>query len=193
MPNSKTIAQYLPMLRRYARALTGSQASGDAYVVASLEALVADPAIINPEGGPRVPLYRLFTKIWNSIAVNEVDTAPDHALPGERTLANITRLPRQAFLLVAMEGFDEADAARILDVDIASLRNLIEEVQPRARDRNRHRRADHRRRNLHRDGTRRADREHGASRHRCCPHAFGSHLAGKEKATGVDSCRYSVS
>ncbi len=31
-------------LRRFARALCGSQPSGDAYVVAMLEALIADPA-----------------------------------------------------------------------------------------------------------------------------------------------------
>ena len=36
-------------------------------------------------------------------------------------------MPRQAFLLVALEGFPEADAARILDVDVVTLRSLIEE------------------------------------------------------------------
>jgi DNA-directed RNA polymerase specialized sigma24 family protein len=38
VPNSSAVAQYLPFLRRYARALTGNQASGDAYVAATLEA-----------------------------------------------------------------------------------------------------------------------------------------------------------
>ena len=125
MPDSKTVAQYLPFLRRYARALTGNQASGDAYVAAALEALVADPAVIDEEGGPRVALYRLFAKIWNSIPINE--TPPVAPLPGEEKLANITPLPRQAFLLVALEGFSEGDAARILDVDVVTLRALIEE------------------------------------------------------------------
>ena len=36
-------------------------------------------------------------------------------------------MPRQAFLLVALEGFPETDAARILDVDVVTLRSLIEE------------------------------------------------------------------
>src|SRR5262249_23985928 len=45
VPNSKAVALYVPYLRRYARALTGSQTSGDAYVVATLEALVAEPSI----------------------------------------------------------------------------------------------------------------------------------------------------
>ncbi len=38
------IAPHLPYLRRFARALNGSQAGGDSYVVATLEALVADPS-----------------------------------------------------------------------------------------------------------------------------------------------------
>src|SRR2546430_16651544 len=97
VPNSKAVAQYVPYLRRYARALTGSQASGDAYVVATLEALVADPAIISEPGGPRLALYRLFTKIWNSIAVNETTTALETNMPGEQKLAQITRMARQAF------------------------------------------------------------------------------------------------
>ena len=125
MQDSKTVAQYLPFLRRYARALTGNQTSGDAYVAASLEALVADPDIIDNESNPRVALYRLFTKIWNSIPINE--STPAAPLPGEEKLANITPLPRQAFLLVALEGFSEGDAARILDVDVVTLRGLIEE------------------------------------------------------------------
>jgi CheY-like chemotaxis protein len=117
-------------LRRYARALTGSQSSGDAYVTATLEALLAESSVLDGPGGPRVALYKLFTKIWNSISVNESE--PDAAgiaaaLPGEQRLANITPLPRQAFLLVALEGFSEGDAAHILDVDIVTLRSLIEE------------------------------------------------------------------
>jgi DNA-directed RNA polymerase specialized sigma24 family protein len=127
VPDSKTVAQYLPFLRRYARALTGGQASGDAYVAATLEALIADPAVIDDEGGPRVALYRLFTKIWNSISINGSAGGANSALPGEQKLANITPLPRQAFLLVALEGFPESEAARILDVDVVTLRSLIEE------------------------------------------------------------------
>ncbi|HEY6993576.1 MAG TPA: response regulator [Xanthobacteraceae bacterium] len=128
MPNSSAVAQYLPFLRRYARALTGSQASGDAYVAATLEALIADRAVIEDPRGPRVALYRLFTRIWNSLSINGVSgAAPEAALPGEQKLANITPLPRQAFLLVALEGFSEPDAARVLDIDVMKLRGLVEE------------------------------------------------------------------
>ena len=54
MPKSQLVAQHVPYLRRYARALTGSQASGDSYVVAALEALVKDQSVLddslNPQG-----------------------------------------------------------------------------------------------------------------------------------------------
>ena len=127
MPSSSAVAQYLPFLRRYARALTGSQGSGDAYVAATLEALIADRSIIEDPRGPRVALYRLFTKIWNSVAVNDNRASAEGVLPGEQKLAHITPLPRQAFLLVALEGFSEPDAARILEIDIVKLRALVEE------------------------------------------------------------------
>jgi len=127
MSDSKTVAQYVPLLRRYARALTGSQNAGDAYVAASLEAMIADPSVMDDERGPRVALYRLFTKIWNSISINGATAAAEARLPGEQKLANITPRPRQAFLLVALEGFSESDAARILDTDVVTLRGLIEE------------------------------------------------------------------
>jgi DNA-directed RNA polymerase specialized sigma24 family protein len=124
---SQAVAQYLPFLRRYARALTGSQHSGDVYVSTTLEALINDPNVIEVSGGPRVALYRLFTKIWNSIGVNG-ETAPnDPDLPADMRLASLTPKPRQAFLLVALEGFSEEDAAKILDVDVPTLRSLVED------------------------------------------------------------------
>ncbi|TMJ30251.1 MAG: response regulator, partial [Alphaproteobacteria bacterium] len=124
---TSAVAQYLPFLRRYARALTGNQASGDAYVAAALEALIADRSILDEGRGPRAALYRLFTKIWNSVSVNGMRSVPEAALPGEQKLAHITPLPRQAFLLVALEGFSEPDAAYILDIDVVRLRALVEE------------------------------------------------------------------
>jgi CheY-like chemotaxis protein len=124
---SQIVTQDLPFLRRYARALTGSQTSGDAYVTTTLEAVIADPSVLDEATGPRVALFRLFSKIWNSVPINAA-ALPDEALqPGEQKLGNLMPLPRQAFLLVALEGFDESDAASVLDVDVLTLRRLIEE------------------------------------------------------------------
>jgi CheY-like chemotaxis protein/DNA-directed RNA polymerase specialized sigma24 family protein len=127
MSTSQTIAQDVPFLRRYARALTGSQTSGDAYVTATLEAMITDRSILDEDDGARVALFRLFTKIWNSLSINATALPDEPLRPGEQKLGNVMPLPRQAFLLVALEGFDESDAARILDVDVVTLRRLIEE------------------------------------------------------------------
>jgi DNA-directed RNA polymerase specialized sigma24 family protein len=127
MSTSHDVAQYLPYLRRYARALSGSQSAGDAYVAASLEALIKDPSVLDGASKPRVALFRLFSKIWNSVSLNNSTEQVDGRLPAERRLGHIHPLPRQAFLLVAVEGFSEGDAAEVLDVDVPNLRHLIEE------------------------------------------------------------------
>jgi CheY-like chemotaxis protein len=128
MQDSVAVAAHLPLLRRYARAVCGNQGSGDAYVAATLEALIADPAVLSQAQGIRVGLYRLFTKIWNSLSINESSHAEITSLPGEDNLAQITPQPRQAFLLVALERFSEADAASILGIDVEGLREFVEEA-----------------------------------------------------------------
>ena len=37
---------------------------------ATLEALVQDPKVLDTGLSTRIALYRLFTKIWNSVALN---------------------------------------------------------------------------------------------------------------------------
>ncbi len=128
MSSAQTVAHHLPYLRRYARALTGSQASGDAYVAATLEAMIKEPKILEEANKPRVALFRLFTAIWNSLAVNGATDSPDTGSAAERRLGNLTPRARQAFLLVSLEGFSEEDAAEILDVDLQHLRSLVEEA-----------------------------------------------------------------
>jgi DNA-directed RNA polymerase specialized sigma24 family protein len=127
MSTAQAVTQHLPFLRRYARALTGSQQSGDAYVTAALEALIVDPNVVAKATSPRVALYQLFTKIWNSVDINSKSEPIDPKMPVEQRLGNITPLPRQAFLLVALEGFSEEDAAAILDIDVRQVRTLVEQ------------------------------------------------------------------
>jgi CheY-like chemotaxis protein len=96
-------------------------------VAATLESLLASPNVLEGDLSPRVALYRLFTKIWSSVAVNGRAEIGGRALPPEQHLAQITPRPRQAFLLVALEGFSEDDAAKILECDPHALRSLVEE------------------------------------------------------------------
>jgi DNA-directed RNA polymerase specialized sigma24 family protein/CheY-like chemotaxis protein len=126
MSRSQVVAEHLPLLRRYARALTGKQSSGDAYVAAMLEALLQDPSLLDEQHGARAGLFHLFTRIWNSVAINEETDTPTLPIPSERRLSNITPSPRQAFLLLSLEGFSEDEAAFILDSDIATVRQLTD-------------------------------------------------------------------
>ena len=126
MSRSQVVAEHLPLLRRYSRALTGSQSSGDAYVAAMLEALLQDGSLLDERHGPRVGLFRLFTQIWNSVSVNGNSDVATLPLPSERRLSNITPLPRQAFLLLSLEGFSEEEVAFILGTDIAETRKLTD-------------------------------------------------------------------
>jgi DNA-directed RNA polymerase specialized sigma24 family protein/CheY-like chemotaxis protein len=127
MSRSQLVAEHLPLLRRYARALTGNQASGDAYVGAMLEALLQDPSVLDEKHGPRAGLFRLFTKIWNSVSLNdESDDVTTLPMPSERRISNITPLPRQAFLLLSLEGFSEEEVAFILGIDVTETRKLAD-------------------------------------------------------------------
>jgi CheY-like chemotaxis protein len=125
MSRSQLVAEHLPLLRRYARALTGNQTSGDAYVAAMLEALLQDQSLLDERLGARVGLFRLFTQIWNSVALNE-GGEPVPQAASERRLSNITPLARQAFLLLSLEGFSEEEVAFILASDVAEIRTLTD-------------------------------------------------------------------
>ena len=46
MSLSQAITLHLPYLRRFSRALTGSQSGGDAYVFATLEVIVEDATVL---------------------------------------------------------------------------------------------------------------------------------------------------
>jgi DNA-directed RNA polymerase specialized sigma24 family protein len=128
MTTAQTVSKYLPFLRRYARALTGSQSSGDAYVAATLETLVKDPDLLNSASHPKVALFHVFTSIWNSVPVNGAKEAISSPVAAERRISQLTPRPRQAFLLVSLEGFSDDAAAEILGVDVHGFRSLVDEA-----------------------------------------------------------------
>ncbi len=131
MTLGEKLAPHLPFLRRYARALTGAQAAGDAYVRAALQALVAEPAIFPAGADARVGLYTVFHRIWNSAQPDRA--SPDAGLElvdeiADRRLRPLTPLARQMLLLTTMEGFCAEDAARIADVSVAEVDRLAAEA-----------------------------------------------------------------
>src|SRR6201996_9575483 len=106
MSMSQTLAPHLPYLRRYARALTGSQRSGDAHVRAALTALLAGDQSLIEGVPPRVGLYRIFHAIWQSGA-EHFDAEATGAVAGspEGRLKSLSATKRAALLLTAVEAF----------------------------------------------------------------------------------------
>jgi DNA-directed RNA polymerase specialized sigma24 family protein len=128
MSTAQLVVQHLPYLRRYARALTGSQMAGDAYVAATLETLVSEPETIGAGGNVKVELFKVFTRIWNSLSVNGRSEQIQRDLPAEVRIGQITPRPRQAFLLSCLEGFSEEETAAILSVNPETVRELVDEA-----------------------------------------------------------------
>ncbi len=132
MSLGQQLAPHLPFLRRYGRALTGSQVHGDKYVRATLEAIVAAPDQFPRDVDPRLGLYRMFQGIWSSANYDELDNDGVDADGNEglarARLARMTPLSRQALLLTAMEGFTPEDAAYLIDVEPSEVENLVSEA-----------------------------------------------------------------
>jgi DNA-directed RNA polymerase specialized sigma24 family protein len=128
------VAPHLPYVRRYGRALTGDQQTGDAYVRATLEALAAGEQSLDARLSPRVALYRVFHGIWGSSgarleADSDVDAYQSETDDAAHKLLRIAPKSRQAFLLTALEGFTPSEAAQILDTDVADAEQLIARAQ----------------------------------------------------------------
>jgi DNA-directed RNA polymerase specialized sigma24 family protein len=129
MSLSAAIVPHLPYLRRFARALTGNQASGDAYAVATLEAIAEDDRGLEGHAGTRQHLFKCFLTIWRSIPANrlhhdEFDNGV--TLAADRTLESLTPLPRVAFLLRTVEGFSTQEIAAMLESTPETVRELLD-------------------------------------------------------------------
>ncbi|MBP7241487.1 response regulator [Amaricoccus sp.] len=127
MPLSTRIAPHLPSLRRYSRAITGSQASGDACVRALLEMLIADITIFPEASGDRIAVFSLYARSFAGLQAAIEPTAPASAWE-RRTAGNLAQVSppsRQAFLLAALEGYNREEIAEILDVTPAEAMELL--------------------------------------------------------------------
>lgn len=127
MSTDEGLVGQVPYLRRFARALTGSQEIGDACVVQALEAILAGAGRGLPA---RIALYRYVLA-----EVNRRDAIPVVAAPrspnlerAQRNLAALTPMGRQAFLLVAMEEFSLQDAALVLELGTDEVQSLLDDA-----------------------------------------------------------------
>ncbi len=135
MTISHEVGRYIPYLRRFSRALTGSREGGDAYALATLETLVADQEHaagknrLRSDVDPKIALYRLLLDIWAAAPINasvEPQEPPEIDAGARRKLDAISLRPRIAFLLSALEGFDLEEVARTLDISSQEAHALIE-------------------------------------------------------------------
>lgn len=122
------ITPHLPYLRRFGRALTGSQESGDAYVVALLETYIAEPDTFADDEEPRVALYNSFLKIWNSVDLNHQGSSREPDEPAQQSLDAISAQARQAFLLTSVEGFTPEQTARVLEQNPETVTKLLQQA-----------------------------------------------------------------
>ena len=122
---SVKVASLLPYLRRYARALTGSQKTGDNYAAATLEALLSDRSVFEKGYSDKVALFHAFHLIWNSSGA-PIDSGEQGITErAQAHLAKLTANTREALLLHTVEEFNVAEIAAIMSTDEAEVENLI--------------------------------------------------------------------
>jgi len=125
---SENLLRFTPYLRRYARALTGSQAEGDGFVQAALENLLEGRMELDPAAPARTALFRVLHQTWRC-ALNGHSIDAPRKLPADVRLQRMTPEHRTVILLVLMEGFSFAEAAYILGITEAQAHERFEAAQ----------------------------------------------------------------
>ncbi|NIY72084.1 response regulator [Marivivens donghaensis] len=123
---SVTVAGLLPFLRRYARALTGSQTTGDRYAAATLEALLVDRTVFQEGHSPKVALFKSFHAIWVSTGSPSPELDDNIAQRAQRHLNSLTTNSREVLLLKTIEGFSHDEVAVIMSIDEDEVSELYE-------------------------------------------------------------------
>ncbi|HIC66208.1 MAG TPA: response regulator, partial [Paracoccus sp.] len=123
---AQSIGRELPYLRRYARALTGSQTAGDNYAAATLEAILTDRSVLQDEDDTRLGLFRTFHAIWQSSGqpVAEADSVRERR--AQDHLRRLTPNSREALLLRTIEELRYDQIARVMQVDQREAEELVQ-------------------------------------------------------------------
>ena len=133
----------IPPLRRYACALTGDVTRADDLVQDCLERAVRKKHLWKPSGSVRAWLFTILLNLHrddhrkNRMALvpldenhNEIPAHGNHEsrLALNQTVRHMNRLPleqKQVLLLIALEGFDYAEAAAILSIPKGTLMSRL--------------------------------------------------------------------
>ncbi|MGY3438052.1 MULTISPECIES: response regulator [unclassified Marinovum] len=123
---SDQIGACLPYLRRYARALTGSQSGGDQYAIATLEAILQDRSILTADKSVKVSLFSAFHSIWSSTGAPVDRDETGLRAKAQKHLARLTENTREALLLHTVEDFDRTEVAQIMQTDTDEVNHLLQ-------------------------------------------------------------------
>jgi DNA-directed RNA polymerase specialized sigma24 family protein len=120
------VASNLPFLRRYARALTGSQESGDRFAAATLEAILEDPAVLRGSMPPKIALFRAFHLVWSSAGAPLGTPDTELSRRAQDHMATLTPNSREALLLHAIEGFGYGEIGQMMQISAGQAELLVQ-------------------------------------------------------------------
>jgi RNA polymerase sigma-70 factor (ECF subfamily) len=141
--NTEQMAQYIPRLRRYARALVGDQHAADDLVQDTLERAINKRHLWRPGSDLRAWLFA----IMHNVFVNQLRSRQSHpeealeedalsaAEPSENVrleiydleaaLAMLSPAQREVVLLVGLEQLTYAEVSRVLDIPIGTVMSRL--------------------------------------------------------------------
>jgi DNA-directed RNA polymerase specialized sigma24 family protein len=124
---SEAISRALPFLRRYARAVTGSQKRGDEWVRLCAEVAMQQPDLIANTEDTKRGVFTLFHRLQQPFGSLDEPTA-ENSVSGrlKESLTDMAPLQRQVLLLTVLEGFTVADAATILGIETEAAERSLE-------------------------------------------------------------------
>jgi CheY-like chemotaxis protein len=124
--NLALVAGNLPALRRYARALTGSQSTGDRHAAATLESILEDTSILVTGAAPKIALFQAFHRVWAGAGAPVGAADSRLGAVAQRHMQHLTPNSREALLLSAVEGFSLPEVAQIMGTGAPEVQRLID-------------------------------------------------------------------
>ncbi len=121
---SEQLGEALPYLRRFARAMTGSQGSGDRFAAASLEAILADRSVLDGVD-VKTGVFRVLYRIWSSAGAPVDMEESGLRAQAQKHMSRLTDNSREALLLHTIEGFNFGEVAEIIGITQDEAEELV--------------------------------------------------------------------